>query len=69
MINAYITGQAGVFTATDGLQVAYLSGRYSEQDYTASTDNKSLVGFDIMLYSIRCIICIKYTYSELSLHV
>lgn len=39
------TGQAGVFTASNGLQVAYLSGTYSEQDYTASTENKSLVGF------------------------
>ena len=44
---ACVSGQAGVFTATDGLH-AYLSGRYSEQDYTASTDNKSLVGFDIL---------------------
>ena len=40
----YFTDQAGVFTATNGLQLAYLSGRYSEQDYTASTENKSLVG-------------------------
>ena len=45
---ACVSGQAGVFTATDGLQLAYLSGRYSEQDYTASTKNKSLVGVDIL---------------------
>ena len=45
IVYMYITGQAGVFTATNGLQLAYLSGRYSEQDYTASTENKSLVGF------------------------
>ena len=45
---ACVSGQAGVFTATDGLQLAYLSGRYSEQDYTASTENKSLVGVDIL---------------------
>ena len=45
---ACVSGQAGVFTATDGLQLAYLSGRYSEQHYTVSTDNKSLVGFDIL---------------------
>ena len=44
IVYTYITGQAGVFTATNGLQLAYLSGRYSEQDYTASTENKSLVG-------------------------
>ena len=43
-----VSGQAGVFIATDGLQLAYLSGRYSEQDYTASTENKSLVGVDIL---------------------
>ena len=47
IVNTHITGQAGVFTATDGLQVAYLSGRHSEQDYTASTEDKSLVGFSI----------------------
>ena len=45
---ACVSGQAGVFTATDGLQLAYLSGRYSEQDYTVSAENKSLVGVDIL---------------------
>ena len=47
-MNVRATGQAGVFTATDGLQLAYLSGRYSEKDYTESTEDKSLVGFDIL---------------------
>ena len=45
---ACVSGQAGVFTATDGLQLAYLSGRYSEQDYTVSAENKSLVSVDIL---------------------
>ena len=42
-----------MFTASDGLQVAYLSGRYNEQEYIASTDNKSLVGFDILYNCIH----------------
>ena len=45
---ACVSGQAGVFTAIDGLQLAYLSGRYSEQDYTVSAENKPLVGVDIL---------------------
>ena len=45
IVYTYITGQAGLFTATNGLQLAYLSGRCSEQDYTVSTEIKSLVGF------------------------
>ena len=62
---ACVSGQAGVFTATDGLQLAYLSGRYSEQDYTASIDNKSLVGFVICIHTyIHMGICIVIIYFQ-----
>jgi len=31
------SGQAGVFTASSGLQIAYLSGRHGEHSYTSTT--------------------------------
>ena len=66
IVYMYCTGQAGVFTATSGLQLAYLSGRYSEQDYTASTKNKSLVGIQC---TYMCIYINTHTYIHMYMYI